>query len=381
MNENMVNLILIFSTYAFLGWVLETAFKSIRDRRLVNSGFLFGPIVPIYGFAAILLTQTSAVWSPLFAEFHSAVRILTILLSIAAVSSLLEYCTAALLESLFQAKWWDYSDERFHIKGRVSLKYSIFWGLLGYLLLQFIQPWLMRCLQNTAFDLKYCLSLLLVVYLPLDIVKCLKALGKSPSTVSFNFLPFLEKFSYRSKQMRISHNSYQKELPGEQYSDHCDYTQCIDDLIFHPLIQEMKQYRHHYSTSCFYHSLNVSYSSYRLCKALGWDYKSAARGGMLHDLFLYDWRTTTLENGRHGFVHPQIALENASGVSALNDLEKDIILKHMFPLTWRPPSYKESLLVCLVDKYWAVKELFAFGISSDRYAKSSHIPFPEPAGQ
>jgi len=139
---------------------------------------------------------------------------------------------------------------------------------------------------------------------------------------------------------------------GEQ-----DFLACIDDLIFHPYIQSMNQFRHHKSATCLDHSLHVSYFSYTLCKALGWDYKSAARGGLLHDLFLYDWRTARLEEGRHGFVHPRIALDNACSIATVNEVERDIILKHMFPLTWRPPAYKESMLVCLVDKYCAVREM------------------------
>lgn len=146
--------------------------------------------------------------------------------------------------------------------------------------------------------------------------------------------------------------------------DQIEYLACVDDLLFHPLVQSMNQYRHHHSTSCWDHSLHVSYTSYVLSKALGWDYKSAARGGLLHDLFLYDWRTTTLDEGRHGFVHPRIALDNASTVSTVNDLEKDIILKHMFPLTWRPPVFKESLLVCMVDKYCALTEVIGLNIIS-----------------
>jgi len=151
---------------------------------------------------------------------------------------------------------------------------------------------------------------------------------------------------------------------SDSYLEGLEYTSCVDDLILHPSIQSMQQFRHHKNTSCLDHSLNVSYTSYVLCKALGWNYRSAARGGLLHDLFLYDWRTTTLKEGKHGFVHPRIALDNASVVSDINDLEKDIILKHMFPLTWRPPAFRESLLVCLVDKYCAVKESFGFCASS-----------------
>jgi len=77
-------------------------------------------------------------------------------------------------------------------------------------------------------------------------------------------------------------------------------------------------------------------------------------------LYLYDWRITTLTDGRHGFVHPRIALDNAASVFELNEIEKDIVLKHMFPLTWQAPSYKEALIVCMVDKYCATKEILVY---------------------
>ena len=78
---------------------------------------------------------------------------------------------------------------------------------------------------------------------------------------------------------------------------------------------------------------------------------------MLHDLFLYNWRKR--ENGRkglHAFTHPRTAYENASKLFKLNDKEKDIILKHMWPVTFALPKYKESYILTLVDKYCALNE-------------------------
>ena len=75
--------------------------------------------------------------------------------------------------------------------------------------------------------------------------------------------------------------------------------------------------------------------------------------GMLHDLFLYDWRHSKKKlnlEGLHAFVHPKIALRNASELFLLNDKEKDIILKHMWPVTFFSlPKYRESYIyVCLI---------------------------------
>lgn len=141
------------------------------------------------------------------------------------------------------------------------------------------------------------------------------------------------------------------------FSDLVEYEKCVNDLIFHPSVQIMKQFNHHSFVTCFDHSIHVSLYSYLICKYLKLDYRSAARGGLLHDLFLYDWRTTKLDSGKHGFQHPKIALNNAGKFFKLNYVEKDIIIKHMFPLTIKPPIYKESIVVCLIDKLCATLEV------------------------
>jgi len=81
------------------------------------------------------------------------------------------------------------------------------------------------------------------------------------------------------------------------------------------------------------------------------------RGGLLHDFFLYDWHVKNQRKGLHGFTHPRVALENAIEHFDLNDTEKDIIEKHMWPLTIRLPKTKESLVVSLVDKYCSLLEI------------------------
>lgn len=112
---------------------------------------------------------------------------------------------------------------------------------------------------------------------------------------------------------------------------------------------------HHHHSTRLKHSINVSYTSYKIAKKLGWDAKSTARGGLMHDMFYYDWRTTKFNKG-HAWVHPRIALKNARRMTTVNKLEEDIILKHMWGATLAPPRYKESYIVTAVDKYWAVRE-------------------------
>ena len=80
---------------------------------------------------------------------------------------------------------------------------------------------------------------------------------------------------------------------------------------------------------------------------------------MLHDFYYYDWRDKHVEGQKrfHAFRHPRIALNNAKDLFELNELEQDIILKHMWPLTLKLPSHRESYIVTLVDKYCASREM------------------------
>lgn len=140
-----------------------------------------------------------------------------------------------------------------------------------------------------------------------------------------------------------------------------EYEDCIRDLISHELIRTMKEYIQHGDISCLDHSLYVSYVSYKICRKLGFDFKSAARGGLLHDFFLYDWHKEKPYKGLHGFIHPRIALQNADKYFTLNNIERDIIRKHMWPLTISLPKYKETFVVLIVDKYCATMETLRIG--------------------
>ena len=136
-----------------------------------------------------------------------------------------------------------------------------------------------------------------------------------------------------------------------------EFNLLIDDIIKNETVNEMKKYRQHYDTNCFDHCKEVAYQSYKVCKKLHLDYKAVARAGMVHDLFLYDWRVKSAEHKPlHGFRHPRIALNNALKLFDLSKKEQDIILKHMWPLTVVPPRYWESFIVSCVDKYCAIKE-------------------------
>lgn len=130
------------------------------------------------------------------------------------------------------------------------------------------------------------------------------------------------------------------------------------DILASERMKEEKNYLQHGSVSVFEHSVNVACTcvmlSHRLSIAV--NERAVVRGALLHDYFLYDWHDPDPSHRLHGFSHPRTALTNAARDFSLNDIEKDMILKHMFPLTLMPPRYRESVLICIADKLCAVCE-------------------------
>jgi uncharacterized protein len=137
-----------------------------------------------------------------------------------------------------------------------------------------------------------------------------------------------------------------------------EFFSLTDDILFNKEFIKLKGFFHH-SDHIYDHVVRVAYISYSISKVLGLNYRAAARGGLLHDFFLYDWRerkATDSSRSLHGKEHPYIALANARKYFVVSDLEADIIVKHMFPKTRPLPRYKESFVVSLSDKIAAVYE-------------------------
>lgn len=148
-----------------------------------------------------------------------------------------------------------------------------------------------------------------------------------------------------------------KELFGTEFYDY------ICDIIGLPEMQELRKFTHHHFTTRFQHCVNVSYYSYLACKKLGLNARAAARAGMLHDLFYYNRKEYNCSKIKgqpsHSRFHSAEAASNAEKLLSLSRLERDIIRKHMWPVTKELPSYKESYIVSFVDKYCAVLEVIA----------------------
>lgn len=140
-----------------------------------------------------------------------------------------------------------------------------------------------------------------------------------------------------------------------KYKDN-EFLNIIKVILNNDTVQSLQTFKHHYGSNRLEHSISVAYYSYKVCKFLNLDYVSVARAGLLHDLFLYDCENTETRPKYHLWKHPKIALKNAEKSFDLNDKEKDIILKHMWPITFSPPRYFESFVITCIDKYCSFRE-------------------------
>ena len=140
------------------------------------------------------------------------------------------------------------------------------------------------------------------------------------------------------------------------FNDHT-YMFLVGDILNDEKFLKLKECRHH-GLNRLEHSLKVSYYSYLITRKLRLNYEETARGGLLHDFFIKD-DLSEKKQKLSMFFHPYVSLKNSDKIFKLTDLEKDIIINHMFPtLPHKIPKYTESWIVSIVDKIVATYEFY-----------------------
>lgn len=189
-NYSLAQWILFFFWYCFLGWIWECLYVSVKYAwkrkkwEFINRGFLHGPLIPIYGFSAIMILLTTIRWR----ENAAAIYIIGAL-----TATLFELVTGTVMERLFGVKYWDYSNLPLNYKGHISVIVSLFWGLLSVLLIQVIHVPVERVLlQIPVFFSELIVFLLIAVTSydtatsfneAMDLRKVLESLSDSNETI------------------------------------------------------------------------------------------------------------------------------------------------------------------------------------------------------
>jgi uncharacterized protein len=323
------------------------------------------------------------------------------------ICAVLEYVVGWLFEVVFKTRLWDYSHKRFNVKGRVCLSFTLVWAGLAVLFIYFVRPAAERLVDvflslpwsrwavaaaATGFVVDAALSFRSLAITSRFIAKLrasarlrlpamplrgaiesfdVAALKESAQGIGrrlFRAFPHLVKQSFEgfgadlsrlSREVSADENCFAKALkalhdrPSSAEGLDPEYLSIVGDVLADEKVKSMAGIRHH-DDSVFRHSLTVSLVAYYVAKGMGLDAASTARGALLHDFFLYDWRTS--KGRHHPSRHPGVALANARARFALNPVEEDIILTHMWPVAKPFYSFKESFLVSSIDKIVSTKE-------------------------
>ncbi len=138
-------ILFLFLSYSIMGWFVECVFCSIYDRKLVcDRGFLLGPYCSIYGCGALYMYF-------FLEQYQNAPLILFVMAMVG--TSILEYVTSYLMEKIFRMRWWDYSNRKFNIEGRICLFNSFLFGVLGLVFIYFIHPNYVLLIQQIPQDI------------------------------------------------------------------------------------------------------------------------------------------------------------------------------------------------------------------------------------
>ena len=141
---NFLSIFLLFITYSFLGWVVESIYCSYKEKKIINRGFLIGPYCPIYGFASVLILLFLSDYSnDLFVLFNISILL----------AGIVEYATSYYLEKIFKLSLWDYSNNKFNINGRICLKNLIYFGFLSIMLVRYVNPFIYNLYMHIPYIL------------------------------------------------------------------------------------------------------------------------------------------------------------------------------------------------------------------------------------
>lgn len=158
----------LFMLYSFLGWIFETIVVYFYTKKIVNRGFFVGPICPIYGIGCVLIILLLKKYT------NDPVALFVMALFIC---SILEYFTSYVMEKMFKARWWDYSDKSININGRICLENCLAFGFLGLILIYFINPFCSGLIESLPKTVLVIVDIVLLVLFVTDNIVSFKIIA------------------------------------------------------------------------------------------------------------------------------------------------------------------------------------------------------------
>ncbi|MBQ7654439.1 MAG: hypothetical protein IJS17_05145 [Clostridia bacterium] len=227
MKYGFLDYVFFFYFYSVFGWMLESIYCSVLDRKLTNRGFLFGPVCPIYGTGAVSMLVGLGWIRPLIEPripgFQGkVVAFILVALIGAVVCDIVEYITSFLMERLFHERWWDYSNRKFNLHGRICLHHSVFWAIGAVAFVYILDPIVGgHLLPLIAQELKLPILTVITCVLAVDLIHSIitaisirKIMDKLKQfSESIKKLP--DTFSENRKELSDRFNAWRKEIPDQ----------------------------------------------------------------------------------------------------------------------------------------------------------------------
>lgn len=384
--DHFVQLFLYFMLYALLGWIVESTFRTIKYRKLINSGFLYGPFIPVFGFGGLII---HVLYLPLQTlSYVVAVLLLTVIVT------LLEYLAGWLMERVFGVRIWDYSNYRFNIHGRIAVRYSIYWLVLTLGVIHGAKPVLNEIYATLSTGTSRTVALGLFLYVLIDVgfsSHALRSLGRKMDELRSEAELKLHRFQTLSSEFFHNytgavHDPLQKlmatgpahllslfaERPelralvqnvmGEKHDEtgvSDSFAAVVRELseagesrikslknqvVLVPEYTQLEQ-EPFGNTNLLQHNERVARAAFQLTNALGLNAEASFRGALLR-LPSPDPARQTRKNW-NTFTKTFFG-EHWSNWEPFSDTERDIILNSTFPLSPRPPRTPEGVLVSML---------------------------------
>lgn len=194
---------ILFLIYSVIGWLIEVTNCSINEKKFVMRGFLIGPYCPIFGTVAILMIL-------LLKKYIGDPIVLFIMATV--IATVVEYATSYLLEKIFKIRWWDYSEKKYNVNGRVALTTSLMFGILGLALMYYINPFLVKVLESINHNTLIIIGILFLIMFIIDNICSIIIVFKIKKTITHVHKDYTEIIDKKVWAMIQKQSIFQKRL-------------------------------------------------------------------------------------------------------------------------------------------------------------------------
>ena len=201
--DKYLHLFLLFLMYSILGWIAEVILAFYTHKKFINRGFLIGPYCPIYGVGVLLI-----IW--LLKRYTDSALALFVLAMF--ICMVLEYLTSFIMEKLFNTRWWDYSDKRFNINGRICLETAIPFGIGGLIIMYLVNPFFEGILNMIPSKALFILGITLLTIFLIDLGISLRVILHINSVDVSKYKDNTELINQKVKEYLMKHSILTRRL-------------------------------------------------------------------------------------------------------------------------------------------------------------------------